>query len=238
MGEDDEGHKYSVLYENGKAYHYTVDGKGKVQKGKEYDGKNGFISQAVSDLNSIASTAKGKGRVNDLQGSGYGYGIGRASGLRSSRFSFDEKQESGGTIYYHQGGGFLLEDGVSYDKSYYLLGHEMQHAWDRDQGKSYYLTEKLNGKLWSKTNAVAFENYLRAMGGEQKMRTTYNRQVLFENSSPEYFKNLPRPLRKTEEYYLPSGYRAPGSDATYVAPNYKPIRRDSRSGKFISGIDK
>lgn len=40
MGEDDNGNKYFVLYEKGKAYHYSKDKDGNITNADEYDGKN------------------------------------------------------------------------------------------------------------------------------------------------------------------------------------------------------
>jgi hypothetical protein len=233
-GQDEDGNRYSVLYENGKAYHYSKNEDGKITKGNEYDGENEFIERAVSDLRSIGSTEKGADRINDLQKSKSEYGIHKASVLKSSRFSFDENASGGGDIYYFQGGGFLAKDRVSYDNSSFALGHELQHAWDRDQGKEYYFTSYFKGKPYTEKNAVEFENYLRAMAGEKVMRVSYNGTKLFNNSSPNYFKNIVDPLKKTEDWYVPPSFRNNGSDATYVAPNYKAIRRDTRTGKFVT----
>lgn len=229
-GQDDQDHQYSVMYENGKAYHYSKDEKGNVVKGDEYDGKNKFIENAVSDLNSIAGTKKGEKRIGDLQNSKSEYGVREASALKQSRFSGNEG--GGGTIYYSQGGGFL--DGVSYKNSSFALGHEIQHAWDLDQSGTRDFLRTYKGYNQSEKNAVEFENYLRAMAGETNMRMSYSGTRFFNDSSPEYFKNLQDPLRSTEGYWVPPTPRYPGQDATYYVPNYKPMRIDTRTGKFVN----
>lgn len=229
-GQDDDGNRYSVMYENGKAYHYSKDKKGNVVKGDEYDGQNKFIEQSVSDLNSIAGTKKGEKRLNDLQNSKSEYGIKEASALPQSRF--EESAKGGGTIYYSQGGGIL--DGVSYSNSSFALGHELQHAWDLDQAGEKYFTMQYKGRKYSEKNAVEFENYLRAKAGESKMRTNYGNITFFNNSSPDYFLRLQDPLRANEAYRTPPTTRQAGQDATYFVPNYKPMRVDSRTGKFVN----
>lgn len=230
FGTDEAGNSYSVLYENGKAYNYTKDSKGNIVKGSQYDGKNKFIENAVSDLNSIAKTRKGGKRIDDLRDSKNEYGIREASALKQSRFSGNEG--GGGTIYYSQGGGFL--DGVSYSNSSFALGHEIQHAWDLDQSGTRDFLRTYKGHKQSEKNAVEFENYLRAMAGETNMRMTYSGTKFFKDSSPEYFKNLEDPLRSTEGYWIPPTPRYPGQDATYYVPNYRPIRIDTRTGKFVN----
>ncbi|MGB3468996.1 MAG: RHS repeat-associated core domain-containing protein, partial [Cyclobacteriaceae bacterium] len=232
-GQDDEGHKYSVLYENGKAYHYSVDQDGNITKGDEYDGENEFISNAVADLNSINSTVKGKKRIGDLQSSETQYSISAASRLKDSRASIND--DGNVSIKYYQDGGVI--DGVRYNNSSFALGHEIQHAWDHDQaGDTYIKNMKYRGHSYSEKNAVEFENYLRAQAGETRMRMSYGGTKFFDEDkhSPSYFLNITDPLRSSESYIIPTATKYPGQDATYFVPNYKPIGvKNTKTGRYV-----
>jgi len=200
--------------------------------GAEYKGEDKFISKAVVDLNKIADTKKGAKRIGDLVSSESNYNIKEAEQLGGRNGSrYVGNPDGGGDIYYYQNGGYL--DGVSYNKSEFVVGHELQHAWDHDQGKEEYLTTKTKGVVTSEINAVAFENYLRASAGETNMRTQYTGTRIFFNSSPSYFLNKPDPLRKDEGLFVPNYYRSPATDATLVVPNYKAIRINTKTGQYV-----
>lgn len=200
--------------------------------GAEYKGDNEFIGKAVSDLNKIGSTEKGAKRIGDLTSSKSNYNIKEAQQLGGRNGSrYEGNVDGGGDIYYYQDGGFF--DGVSFENSEFVVGHELQHAWDHDQGKEEYLTTKTNGVVTSEINAVAFENYLRAKAGETDMRTKYTGTTVFNNSNPSYFLNKADPLRKNEGYFVPDFYRSPATDATYVAPNNRAIRINTRTGRYV-----
>jgi hypothetical protein len=232
---------FSVLYENGKAYHYTKDKDGKITKGEEYKGKNSFVTQAVSDLNSINATSQGNTVVSDLQGSSYAYNVREAASLPlGTKFSFDETKKGGGDIYYYQKGGSL--DNVSYDKSYFALGHEIMHAWVSEFTN---FSKKLDG-AWNYGNrifkwekeAVKFENYLRALAGEKDMRLTYNGERLFnwEKKGVDRFKsyNLPIANYMVPEFTYEDRKIARDADNTRVKPPLKPLPMlvDSRKQKL------
>lgn len=187
MGEDKYGNKYSVLYENRKAYHYSKDKYGNIIKGDEYDGSNEFIENAIVDLNRIADTGEGGEVVGQLTTSTSEYGINKASSLTGSRFkpnvNSNDDLTSGGQLYYSQKAGRL--DGVNF-KGTYTLGHELYHAYQRDLGASGYMAmASVTGEdgivPLAETQAVGFENYLRATLNESNyntVRQTYTSKFL------------------------------------------------------------
>nr|WP_262917481.1 RHS repeat-associated core domain-containing protein [Zunongwangia pacifica] len=161
---DDEGNQvYSVLYENGKAYHYSKDKDGNIVKGDEYDGNSSFVDQAVSDLNKIADTNLGNKVVGNLQDSKKGFNIGNSGNAMSNSFNPNNNE----ILYSSEGSG--LHDGVFFNKSHIKLGHELGHAYDVLRGFDF-TKNVLGGLPGSEINAVKFENYLRAQDGETKMR--------------------------------------------------------------------
>ncbi|RTQ49010.1 hypothetical protein EJV47_14620 [Hymenobacter gummosus] len=224
------GSQYSVLYENGKAYHYSQDKDGNITKEGEYDGNSEFVDGVVSDLNKISETKVGLSRINDLINSDNNYDIHAAGRLKDSRFDANDT-----SIHYYRGGGDL--DDVSYSKSHFALGHELQHGWDYEMARSFYLTSRFgpfpNQRFsLSEVNAVTFENYLRAAAGETQMRTSYTDTPLNISSSPDDYRQIARPLLKTEVLWAPQSKVNPGNDATYVAPNYRMMVLDTRTQKF------
>lgn len=123
---DDNGNvMLSLLYEGGKAYFYSKDKDGNIVKGDEWDGKDNFISQSISDLYDISSTKQGNTVVSDLVGSKYGYNISGASSLFTTGFEGKDGTRGGGDIYYYQKGG--VADGVKFN-SKIMLGHELYHC--------------------------------------------------------------------------------------------------------------
>jgi RHS repeat-associated protein len=93
--QDKDGNQYSVMYDNGKAYHYTMDENGNITKGSEYDGKSNFIAQTVKALNEIASSPDKfiQSRLSDVLGQDVNHFISRTS--NSSQGGFEV---SGGGI--------------------------------------------------------------------------------------------------------------------------------------------
>ena len=160
----------SLLYEDGKAYYYSKDKDGNIKKGEEWDGKDGFIEQAVKDISNVASTKIGKTVVSDLQTSKFGYNISESNSLITSGFDAVDGTKGGGKIEYFQKGG--THDNADINKSAVVLGHELFHGW------TYEFTSLTKGmeygaRLIRETKAVEFENYLRAIYGETVMRTHY-----------------------------------------------------------------
>lgn len=84
------------------------------------------------------------------------------------------------------------------NKSSVVLGHELYHAW------AFEFTNQTRGKNFGhrkirETNAVLFENYLRASFGEKVMRTRYMLDGSNESvatSSVEDAKNYKLPIAK------------------------------------------
>lgn len=211
---------------------------GKIQSvvytpGMIYKGDK-FIEKAVADLNSINETKKGKQRISDLQESKFVYNVEEASELIGSKFQWEEKEEGGGIIYYYQKSDFLSKDGIWFDKSHITLGHELQHAWDRDRANDMYLYSFIPGTdiRRSEINAVGFANYLRAHAGETKMRTTYTGHKIFNSDDPDYFLNYPDPLRKTEAFQVYQTQQRQGSDNTHVH-NQVLFKADKKTGKPV-----
>jgi RHS repeat-associated protein len=207
--------------------------------GAEYKGDNKFIGKAVGDLNKIAGTKKGAKRIGDLVGSESNYNIMEAKELGGTNGSrYEGNPDGGGDLYYYQGGGSL--DGVGFYDSEFVVGHELQHAWDHDQGKSSYFSDIIakdrNGQpiKMSERNAVEFENYLRASAGETRMRTLYSGERILNNTNPNHYLNKADPLRKNEGLLVPNFYRSPATDATYVAPNIKVFRVNTQTGRFVN----
>lgn len=193
---DDKGNvMLSLLYEGGKAFYYTKDEEGNVIKGDAWDGEDEFIIQAVADIDQISSTKHGKTMVDDLSSSKYQTSISEAGRLLDSRHK-PTSESGGGSIFYYQKGGRHINAGVN--KSSVVLGHELYHAW------AFEFTNENRGNNFGQrkireTNAVLFENYLKASFGEKVMRTHYmldgsNDRVA--SSSVEEAKNYKLPLAK------------------------------------------
>ena len=220
-----ENNAYSVLYENGQAYHYTQDKKtGKITKGEKYDGNSKFVGQAVSDLAKIQNTKKGASVIGSLQESSWSYRIEQADRVDKGAYEADFSKN---TLSFEVGGGTIRyspfsrwkADGVYWDpsNSEVQLAHEIRHAWLHEKTGVAY-TKGWTERLLKESDAVRFENYFRALRGEEEMRTLYgsNDQVLTE-TSPEYY--LDRPIEK--------------KDATNIqlkTPIYQ--KTDSRTKKF------
>jgi len=167
----DKSVDFSVMYENGKAYHYTRDKDGNVTKGDEYTGKNEFVNQSVSDLNAVGGTNNGGIIVSDLQGSKYTYNICEASNLLDSQTSTTDGNKGGANISYYQKGGSTKD--MAQNSGAVILGHELYHAWSFEFTKPVTGINDLARRLKRETSAVEFENYLRASFGETTMRTDY-----------------------------------------------------------------
>ncbi|MGY3793778.1 DUF6443 domain-containing protein [uncultured Aquimarina sp.] len=235
--EDNDGNKYSVLYENGKTYHYSKDSDGNITKGEEYDGKdNGFLKQAIADLDKIGDTKQGSRIIGKLQESSAGYSISNSGNALDN--SFDPNTNS---ISYSQDDAGR-HDGVRFNKSHIKLGHELAHAYDSDRGFDMG-SIALGGLPASEINAVKFENYLRAQDGETDMRlnyrfggVNYGLSNALGGKSASYFNSYIAPLGRNEVYkrITPVPEFNPSIDNTYVR---KPsIRRvyDTKKQKFVS----
>ena len=231
---DEEGKvMLSLLYENGKAYYYSKDKDGNIVKGDAWDGKDNFITQAVTDLKDISSTKEGKTVVGDLQDSKYSYNISEASQLVNSGFEGKDGTKGGGSISYYQKGGSHVN--ATINKSAVVLGHELFHAWSFEFTST---TKKMDygARLLRETMAVEFENYLRAGFGETEMRTHYRLQgnnTKVASSSAEDAKNYKLPnANYLMRSYLEEPRSLPRADNTAVK-TYRPyIIIDTRKGKF------
>ena len=197
---DENGNKYSVLYENGKAYQYTKDKDGNITKGGEYDGDASFVDQAVGDLNKIGSTKQGGRILGSLERSNSIYNIGNSYDAETNYFDPDTNE----ILYSPKDAG--VHDGVRHDKSYIKLGHKIAHAYDKDRGFDTSSAFSFGlGIKKSEVNAVNFENYLRALSGETTMRLAYEEIDISRRlggSTASYFKSYiaPRPsLGRNEE---------------------------------------
>jgi RHS repeat-associated protein len=228
---DKDGNQiYSVLYENGKAYHYSKDSKGGIVKGGEYDGDSSFVENAVTDLNKISGTKQGGHIVSELQRSSSNYDIGDSGDAMINNFDHSNNQ----LRYSQQGSGII--DGVSMNKSFIKLGHELAHAYDKDRG--FDMSKTIFGGLKeTELNAVRFENYLRANDGESTMRTSYSKYNLrsrMSDTSPDYFKSFVTPLGKHERYksiYAPSTLNTVDNTRVY-RPSKISVRYDTRDNIF------
>ncbi|WP_347923123.1 DUF6443 domain-containing protein [Pontimicrobium sp. SW4] len=163
---DEEGNEYSVLYENGKAYHYSKDEDGNIVKGGEYDGDASFVDQAVSDLGKIGNTKQGNTILGKLQRSSTRYNISNSGDALTNSYDHENNEISYSPLKVG------LRDGVFFNESHIKLGHELAHAYDDQRGFNMNSTT-LGGLPASEINAVRFENYLRALNGESTMRTKY-----------------------------------------------------------------
>ncbi|WP_281297426.1 hypothetical protein [Flavobacterium limnophilum] len=126
--------------------------------------------------------------------------------------------------------------GVSMNKSFIKLGHELAHAYDNDRGFDMSKTI-LGGLKETELNAVRFENYLRANDGESTMRTRYSKYNLgsrMSDTSPDFFKTYVTPLGKYERYksiYAPSTLNTVDNTRVY-RPSKIIIRYDTRDTIF------
>ena len=193
-------------YENGKAYWVEKDEDGNVVKGKEYEdvANNSAIQQTVNDLSKIEETGYGNRMVDDLVDSEVKTTIEfNNSHFTPASYNNDDKSE---IIY---GTRDWKGDGVSLGTSHINLGHEIAHAWADQFAKDYAWFDVRTGavissshskpntqKLKAESFAVRFENYLRAMNGESRMRVRYNGIRIFpfwRLYNDDYFRNNPLP---------------------------------------------
>ena len=223
----------SIWYEDGKAYNTAKDKDGSTIKGKAWEGTDDFITQAVADLNQISSTKEGGIMVDDLQGSKFGYSISSAKYLEGSNFKAEDGTKGAGKIEYYQKGGKHVNADIN--KSGVVLGHELYHAWafefSHENKTSWDFARKIR-----ETNAVKFENYLRATFGESVMRTHYRlngTDVEVASSSSEEALKYRLPLAKYDKIVIPE--RKVPQNSEYPA-SQKNIRVepqfDSRRAKF------
>ncbi|PKP40884.1 MAG: hypothetical protein CVT96_07425 [Bacteroidetes bacterium HGW-Bacteroidetes-13] len=234
---DDYGNAYSVLYENGKAYHYSKDSDGNITKGDEYDGKdNGFLNRAIADLDKVGGTGQGGHIVRKLQESSEGYNISNSGDALSNTFNYKTNELS----YSQNAVGRY--DGVTFEKSHIKLGHELSHAYDKDRGFDFSLTS-LGGLPSSEINAVRFENYLRAQDGESIMRLNYtyggqnyNLRSALGGKSSGYFNSYIVPLGRNEIYkrISPPSQFNPRIDNTYVRQPVVYGVYDTKKKSFVS----
>ncbi len=226
----------SVLYEDGIGYVQRKDDKGNITK-QVYTEKDKFILQAIADLKEISKYEHGFTFVSDLQKSKEGLSIsGNAvfNGHYSSRrIAYDQRE-------------FEADDVTM--KNYFTLAHELAHAWANMIGQSWQFDGNPYS-WWSRNFAdapsnqevfgVRFENYIRAMSGEKKMRMKYGVWPLkghgFEESTPEYFKNFQVPYRNGELWSIrfDANKEQPGlrMDATYNRINMYEVH-DERAKKI------
>ena len=58
---------------------------------------------------------------------------------------------------------------------YALMGHEIGHAYDHYNGKLHMRNgQSISGRVASESRSVTFENYLRSVFGNAKLRTSYS----------------------------------------------------------------
>ena len=62
----------------------------------EWDGKDEFIEQSVTDLNDVSSIKQGGTVLGDLECSKFGYNIMEASGIKSAGFNGKDGAIGGG----------------------------------------------------------------------------------------------------------------------------------------------
>lgn len=230
---DDKGNvMLSLLYEDNKAYFYTKDKDGNIVKGDAWNGTDNFITQAVSDLGEISSTKQGRTVVDDLQGSKFGYSITGVNSLLNSSFEGKDGTKGGGIISYYQKGGSHVN--AAKNRSSVVLGHELYHGWAFEFSREPKGTD-YGQRLIRETNAVKFENYLRASFGESVMRTHYrlegnNQKVA--SSSVEEALNYQLPTANYYKFQIPERKVPPQADNTI---DRRPIRIepiDTRKNKF------
>ena len=186
-----------VIYENGKTYYTKKDKNGNIKKGDEFDGEGtDFYKQTVKDLNKVGSTKQGGRIVGKLQESSDAYNI-SSSGFAS----INTTDPISGDIRYSQKGG-VSADGVSFNKSYITLGHELSHAYDVDRGFNTF--SESGGVKDTEVNAVGFENYLRALDGQTTMRQYYGNYIgdKLGGNTADFFKNYKAPIGRNEVYRL------------------------------------
>jgi RHS repeat-associated protein len=230
---DDKGNvMLSLLYEGGKAYFYSKDKDGNAVKGDAWNGTDNFITQAVSDLGEISSTKEGKTMVNDLQGSKFGYSISETNNILNSSFEGKDGTKGGGSILYNQKGGSHVN--AKTNRSSVVLGHELYHGWAFEFSHEPK-TMNYGERLLRETNAVKFENYLRASFGESVMRTHYRLQgndQKVASSSIEEALNYQLPTANYYKFEIPERRVHPQADNTIDRRPIKIEPIDTRKTKF------
>jgi RHS repeat-associated protein len=138
FGEQD-GHAFSVMYEGGKAYYYTMDKNGKATKGEQYKGKNSFINKAIANLSKIENTKDDRvqGRMNDLVSSTtFRVEIRETSGFSNASQNITDKDGNvvGNAVEWNSNGD---KDRTKSDilPADAMLAHEvLGHSWQKMKG--------------------------------------------------------------------------------------------------------
>jgi RHS repeat-associated protein len=121
---------------------------------------------ALTKLAQIAATNKGQQKLDRLVNSKLSYTMRSVFWTRNS--GYDDKGTEGRarTIYYPSSVWMFDVDG-GHPGSTYILGHELNHAYDHDLGRN------MNNIKDRESGAVNMGNYLRSVYGEDDMRTKY-----------------------------------------------------------------
>lgn len=157
--------KFSVIYENGKTYHYTKDKEGNIEKGEEYKGGNKFVENTLTALDflseknamEVSVCANGKNvTVNILE-----------TIVNDKKNIVSVFETPGGHKAEHEGRnsikfnpmlGLEFFDNPSKTKSLYnspasMLGHELAHMYN-DLYDNVNFTKRLNTRSNYNTNGL------------------------------------------------------------------------------------
>ncbi|MBR9914714.1 MAG: hypothetical protein GYB32_07795, partial [Algicola sp.] len=182
INNDDGDQIYSVLYDGGKAYHYTKDNNGKITKGEEYDGASNFVAQATKTLDKLKSSGKtGKGLVNYFSGANNNITI------RSG----EENYEKGGVVNLNLNRMQKTNttDGYTDSPFHVSLGHELAHRVDKNTRRNTEWAQPWIGRaVDSEIYASHIENMIRTESG-MPLRTHYGTLLSINGDKKSYSGN-------------------------------------------------
>lgn len=183
------GYDVSVLYENGKAYLFTMNKNGKISKGEEYKGNNNFINRTIETLSKFEGSKDERvnSRFSELSSSNK-FGV----EIRETSFSSDASEDirdgdgnlTGNKVNWNPKGQF---DGSDMQPADATLAHELLgHSWQKmkglwsaqidpswsptqiyepEEGKWYPSQNSWIGNYFTERDATSIENrYRKAVG--------------------------------------------------------------------------
>ena len=135
------------------------------------DGKEIIIgnntSRALTNLAMIAITNKGRVEIDQLINSPLKYTLNSVFWTTSSCYDGYGEQGPARSIYY-VGSPWMPRIQGGSTSSEVIMGHELNHAFDHDNG------ENIRNSEARETSSVNFENYMRSVYGELPLRERYS----------------------------------------------------------------
>lgn len=181
-------------------------------------------NDALTKLAKIAATDRGAERLNRLRSSPHKYKMSSVFLTSNARYDGLGATGEARTVHYPSSSWRIsVEGGAS--GSVYSTGHELQHAYDHDQGISVYNRKE------NEYSAVNFGNYLRSVYGEEDMRTTYSGLGLKFSNDPSTY-NMEN--EKITDFKQAFEHSVDGN--TFLGFNYNKSKNGKSSKEYIISV--